>query len=441
MSGVDPRLRVAALLGQLEGADEQVQQDPDVRNEEDREQPRHRGGRLAALRDDDERRDLDGEVDEGRDDPDGVGIRELSICASGYRLATGACASSSAGESSVGSGRIGSQCGRRYARRRRGERDERMARHRPAGTTTGAARCAGGTARSGRSTSRRQTRSPRRRRTRPSGASRPTRRGRWTGSLLLRSRRHRRSSRRRRMPRPAQPRRRRGPGVNERAPPSAPPGYPGGFPGGPAPRGRSSLRPSRRSPGSGSCGSCSASCCSGIVILATVLIPLVIGMFGSGAAAGGDTADETAAVAAVELYDEAWAHRGLRQVLAGDDREFREALQLPDCDDVHGGVAGVHRLRRGLRADGLIGRDGRGADHRRDDARPTRASSTRRAIPMEEPVAYEESLLIRASCRRGTAGRSTRSTRSKPADPRSAGRLRPAGLRPATSRRRAGAAA
>jgi hypothetical protein len=44
---VDARLLVAALLRKLERPDQQIQDDADVRDQEDREQPRHRRGRLA----------------------------------------------------------------------------------------------------------------------------------------------------------------------------------------------------------------------------------------------------------------------------------------------------------------------------------------------------------------------------------------------------------
>jgi hypothetical protein len=74
----------------------------------------------------------------------------------------------------------------------------------------------------------------------------------------------------------------------------------------------------------------------GLVVLAAVLIPVLISLFGSAATGGGssgdDGDDEAAAVAAVELYDEAWATGDCEKFEASTTQSFREASQIPDCE-------------------------------------------------------------------------------------------------------------
>ena len=70
--GVDARLLLHARLRQLDVADHEVQHDADERDEEDRQEPRHRRGGLAMPGDEDQREHLDGEVGEERDRPDQV---------------------------------------------------------------------------------------------------------------------------------------------------------------------------------------------------------------------------------------------------------------------------------------------------------------------------------------------------------------------------------
>ena len=68
--GVDLVLHAAALARKTRIADQQEKEDADERDEVDRQQPRHRGGRSAIARHDDDRRDADGEVcDEDEDHP------------------------------------------------------------------------------------------------------------------------------------------------------------------------------------------------------------------------------------------------------------------------------------------------------------------------------------------------------------------------------------
>ena len=113
-------------------------------------------------------------------------------------------------------------------------------------------------------------------------------------------------------------------------PPSAPPGYPGGFPGGPSPSGGFIAATEPKKSKLWILWVVIGVVLLGIVILAAVLIPLAIGMFGS-AGSGGDAADEAAAVAAVELYDEAWATADCEKFESATTPAFREALQLSDC--------------------------------------------------------------------------------------------------------------
>lgn len=117
-------------------------------------------------------------------------------------------------------------------------------------------------------------------------------------------------------------------------PPSAPPGYPGGFPGGAAPSGAFISATEPKKSRLWILWVVLGVVLLGIVILAAVLIPIVIGMFGSVAGGGSNGAqsdDQAAAVAAVELYDEAWGTGDCDKFQAATTESFREVLQLPDC--------------------------------------------------------------------------------------------------------------
>ncbi|HYJ50859.1 MAG TPA: hypothetical protein VEX12_13175, partial [Microbacterium sp.] len=65
----------------------------------------------------------------------------------------------------------------------------------------------------------------------------------------------------------------------------------------------------------------------GLVILAAILIPVLIGLFGA------SNEEEDAAVAAVELYDEAWRENDCDKFFAATTETARAALQppIPDC--------------------------------------------------------------------------------------------------------------
>ena len=117
-------------------------------------------------------------------------------------------------------------------------------------------------------------------------------------------------------------------------PPSAPPGYPGGFPGGAAPSGAFISATEPKKSKLWILWVVIGVVLLGLVILAAVLIPLVIGLFGSvagGGSSGADTDDQAAAVAAVELYDEAWGTADCDKFQAATTEDFRDVLQLPDC--------------------------------------------------------------------------------------------------------------
>ncbi|KAA9107690.1 DUF2510 domain-containing protein [Microbacterium rhizomatis] len=84
----------------------------------------------------------------------------------------------------------------------------------------------------------------------------------------------------------------------------------------------------------------------GIVVLAAILIPIFIGMFShavssatSGATSGGtstsapttSSADQEDAVAAVKMYDQAWATADCDKLFTSTTTAFRDANQLSDC--------------------------------------------------------------------------------------------------------------
>ncbi|MHC2998247.1 DUF2510 domain-containing protein [Microbacterium sp. HJ5] len=73
----------------------------------------------------------------------------------------------------------------------------------------------------------------------------------------------------------------------------------------------------------------------GIVIAAAIVIPLIfLGLSTSGSSGSSvdpSGADEQAAVAAVELYDEAWQNADCDAYTESTTESFREVSQLPDC--------------------------------------------------------------------------------------------------------------
>jgi hypothetical protein len=113
---------------------------------------------------------------------------------------------------------------------------------------------------------------------------------------------------------------------------SGPPGYPGGFQGGAAPTGAFIAATEPKKSRLWIVWVVIGVVLLGIVILATVLLPAMIGMFGSTTnGASGD--GETAAVAAVEAYDQAWRTADCDKFTASTTEAFREGLQLTDCAD------------------------------------------------------------------------------------------------------------
>ena len=124
------------------------------------------------------------------------------------------------------------------------------------------------------------------------------------------------------------------PAPEEGYPASAPPGYPGGFPGGSAPSGAFISATEGKKSKLWILWVVLGVVMLGIVILAAVLIPLVIGMFGSvagGGSSGAQNDDQAAAVAAVEAYDEAWATGDCEKLEAATTESFRVASDIPDC--------------------------------------------------------------------------------------------------------------
>lgn len=115
--------------------------------------------------------------------------------------------------------------------------------------------------------------------------------------------------------------------------PSTPPGYPGGFPGGAAPSGGFIAATESKKSKLWILWVVLGVILLGIVILAAVLIPVLIGLFGRGApsvAANGD--EEKQAVAAVQLYDSAWQSNDCDEYFEATTESFRQSMQLTDCD-------------------------------------------------------------------------------------------------------------
>ena len=74
----------------------------------------------------------------------------------------------------------------------------------------------------------------------------------------------------------------------------------------------------------------------GIVIAAAIVIPLIfLSLAGSGSSTGSAVtpsgADEEGAVAAVQLYDDAWQNVDCDAYFGSTTESFREFSQLPDC--------------------------------------------------------------------------------------------------------------
>jgi hypothetical protein len=72
----------------------------------------------------------------------------------------------------------------------------------------------------------------------------------------------------------------------------------------------------------------------GIVIAAAIVVPLIFlnAVSSSSQSVAPSGADEEAAVAAVELYDDAWQNVDCDAYVASTTDEFRQVSQLPDCD-------------------------------------------------------------------------------------------------------------
>lgn len=72
----------------------------------------------------------------------------------------------------------------------------------------------------------------------------------------------------------------------------------------------------------------------GLIVLAAVLIPLVIGLFTSAVSGGtaGASSDENAAVSSVKLYDEAWDTADCDKFQTATTESFRTLIQIEDCD-------------------------------------------------------------------------------------------------------------
>lgn len=109
---------------------------------------------------------------------------------------------------------------------------------------------------------------------------------------------------------------------------STPPGYPGGFPGGTAPSGGFISATEPKKSKLWIVWVVVGVVLLGLVILAAVLIPLLIGMFGG---SGVSDADRQSAVSTVELYDEAWQTGDCEKFDAATTENFRTGLQITDC--------------------------------------------------------------------------------------------------------------
>lgn len=113
--------------------------------------------------------------------------------------------------------------------------------------------------------------------------------------------------------------------------------YPGGYPDGDAPGGAFTAATERRRSKLWILWVVLGVVMLGIVVAAAVVIPLIFlnlaggGMGGPGAVQPSG-ADEEAAVAAVELYDDAWQNADCEAFVASTTEEFRQESQLVECE-------------------------------------------------------------------------------------------------------------
>ncbi|MET0672347.1 MAG: DUF2510 domain-containing protein [Microbacterium pygmaeum] len=176
-------------------------------------------------------------------------------------------------------------------------------------------------------------------------------------------------------------------------PPSAPPGYPGGFTGGAAPAGGFIAATEPKKSKLWILWVVLGVVLLGIVILMAILIPVLIGVFGNATSGGGNggasDADEAAAVAAVQLYDEAWRTVDCDKFVAATTEELRVALELTACEDFDVAATGfsesVENYQLTVTA---VERDG--------DEISVQTSETYDSLydedgnPVEEPTPYED---------------------------------------------------
>jgi hypothetical protein len=111
-----------------------------------------------------------------------------------------------------------------------------------------------------------------------------------------------------------------------------PGGYPGGFPGGTAPAGAFVSATEPKKSKLWIVWVVLGVVLLGIVIAAAVLIPLLFLTANAGGGSGGSAdADEAAAIAAVELYDQAWSEVDCDKFITATTEDFRAMIGLEDC--------------------------------------------------------------------------------------------------------------
>ena len=111
--------------------------------------------------------------------------------------------------------------------------------------------------------------------------------------------------------------------------------YPGGFPGSDGPAGAFTAATEPRKSNLWILWVVLGVVMLGIVIAAAVVIPLIFLSLTSGSSQSSvdaSGADEQAAVAAVELYDDAWQNVDCDAYVDSTSESFREVSQLPDCE-------------------------------------------------------------------------------------------------------------
>ncbi|KAA9151652.1 DUF2510 domain-containing protein [Microbacterium lushaniae] len=69
-----------------------------------------------------------------------------------------------------------------------------------------------------------------------------------------------------------------------------------------------------------------------LIVLALILVPIIIGMFTSSPAATAGSPEETAAVEAVELYDDAWGDADCDAYERSTTEAYRESIGVADCE-------------------------------------------------------------------------------------------------------------